>query len=149
MLTDTVQDIRTSPVKAAIYTSAIGLIGYFVKTNPNEVQFYSQLTECTNDLAMVGDSIRNSKSDSHIQHLILCANAGLLRRFSLGVLSVMWVDNFDPDVDLYEARCKLLKVGWLNWRERIVDFGILGHWRWLDRAMIDYDINPDEWQNSQ
>ena len=142
---ETVQDARNSPLKTFIYTSSLAAICYFIKTNPSETQFYNQLTDSANDLATLGDLVRNRKSDKHVQYLKYCSNAGLLRRFTFGVCSVMWVDNFDPAVDLYEARCKLLKVGWLNWHERVVDVGVLGRWRLLDKAMTDYDINCDEW----
>jgi hypothetical protein len=116
-----------------------------MKKNPSATDFYSQLTDFANDMATVGEPIRNPASDAHIQYLVKCANAGLLRRFTFGVFSVMWVDNFDASVDLYEARCKLLKVGWMEWPKRIVDYGVLGHWWKLEKAMTDYDVNPTEW----
>lgn len=142
---ETLHDAKQHPFKTSAYFASLSVAAYFMKTNPTKLQFERQLTECANDLAIVGDPIRNPHSDKHIQHLVYCANAGLLRRTNLAVFSVMWTDNYDPAVDVYEARCKLLKVGWFEWPERVIDIGILGHWRWLERVMIDYDINPDEW----
>jgi len=140
------QDAKDHPLKTSVYFALLSVAACFVKVNPTKEQFESLLTECSNDMAVVGDPIRNPNSDKHIQHLTSCANAGLLRRTSFGAFSVMWIDNFDPAVDVYEARCKLLKVGWAEWPQRIVDIGVLGHWRWLEEAMIDYDVNPTEWE---
>ena len=141
------QDAKLHPFKTGVYFALLSVAGYFTKTNPTKRQFESELTECANDIAVVGEPVRSPHSDTHVQHLVCCTNAGLLRRTTFGIFSVMWIDNYDPAVDVYEARCKLLKVGWLEWPERIVDIGVLGHWRWLEQAMIDYDINPAEWED--
>jgi len=141
------QDAKQHPFKTSAYFASLSVAAYFIKTNPTKQQFESQVTECSNDIAVVGEPIRNPDSDKHIQHLTCCANAGLLRRTTFGLFSVMWTDNYDSSVDVYEARCKLLKVSWAQWPERIVDIGILGRWRWLEQAMIDYDINPAEWSD--
>jgi len=142
---ETWADMRANKTKSVIYGIVLGTSGYLIATNPSETHFYKQLMENTNDLLQVGDPIRNMNSDSHMQELYRNWNQGRLRRFTFGVCSVMWVDNFDRDVDLYEAQCKHLKVGWLDWKDKMVDVGIAGRWRLLDRAMFDYDINPNEW----
>ena len=149
MAVDTVEDIKKNKVKAAVYFSGIGLTGFLMKTNPTELQFYEQLVENTNELLTIGDPIRNVESDDHMQTLMTQWNQGLLRRCTFGVCSVMWVDNFDPCVDIYEKHCNYLKVrrGSVAWFNRIVDIGILGRWQLLDRAMTDYDINPLEWKD--
>jgi len=144
---EAVEDAKLHPLKTSAYCALLSVAAYFMKTNPTKQQFEAQVTECANDIAVVGEPIRNPVSDKHIQHVVCCANAGLLRRTTFGVLSVMWIDNYDPTVDVYEARCKLLKVGWVEWPERIIDIGVLGRWRWLENAMMDYDVNPAEWDD--
>lgn len=141
------QDAKQHPFKTSLYFALLSVAAYFMKTNPTKWQFEAQLTDCANDIAVVGEPIRSPNSDRYVQHLVCCANAGLLRRTTFGIFSIMWIDNYDQAVDVYEARCKLLKVGWFELPERIVDIGILGHWRWLEKAMIDYDINPAEWED--
>jgi hypothetical protein len=146
---ETWADMRAKKLKSAIYLSILGTSGYLIATNPSEPSFYEQLTCNTNELLMVGNPIRNVHSDSHMQKLSRYHNQRRLRRFTFCVCCVMWVDNFDAQVDLYEAQCKHLKVGWLDWQERIVDVGVAGRWLYLDRAMRDYDINPEEWEDSE
>lgn len=143
---ETVGDMKSHPIKATIYITSLCVTGYLVKTNPSVESFYQNVTENANKLVTVGDPIRNPYSEKHVKSLVDYANRGLLRRFTFGVCSFIWVDNFDESVDLYEAQCKHLKVGWLDWRERIVDFGMVGRWWQLDKAMQEYDVNPDEWK---
>jgi len=145
---ETLTDMRKHKLRSTVYLSALGGSLYLMSTNPSEQAFYTQLTENTNDLLMVGDPIRNIHSDTTMQSLTRYLNQRRLRRFTFGVCSVMWIDNYDPCVDLYEAQCKHLKVGWLEWKDKIVDVGVAGRWRGLDRAMIDYDINMEEWRTT-
>ena len=140
------QDMKSHPVKSSVYMGTIGTIIYFNKHNPTEDSFRHQLQNNANDLLLLSDLIRNPDSDNHIQKLVRSYNEGLVRRLSLGVCSFMWLDNYDKDVDVYQARCKSLKVGWLEMKDRIIDVGVLDRWIYMEKAMIDYDINPVEWE---
>ncbi len=144
------QDMKDRPIKSLIYGSLLGTSLYFGKKNPSEASFQEQLVDNANDLLLLSDLIRNPASDSHIQKLVKANNEGVLRRFSFGVCSIIWMDNFGREVDVYEAHCKPLKVGWVEMlTERVVDIGVLGHWIYMDQAMIDFDINPEEWPDEK
>ena len=142
---DTKDDIKNYPIKATAYIFSICSGVGLVWTNPSYEEFSNRLKQHMNELMTVGQPIRNPYCDEYMQQLAKNKNAGLLKRFSLGFVSFMWVDNYADDVDLYEAQCKYLKVSWLEWKHRIVDVGVLGKWWQLDQHMKDYDINPDEW----
>ena len=146
---ETGQDMKARPFKSCVVLSSLGATVYLIRTNPSEESFHTQLVEHSLSLLQVGDPTRNPKGDGHIQHLSQCYNAGLLRRFSLGVCSVMWHDKFDREVDMFEARCKPLKVGWVEMWGRVLDVGVVGRWRGMDMAMMDYDINPTEWPQEE
>lgn len=94
----------------------------------------------------VAEQLRNPEAAQHLQHLFKCQNANILRRLNIGFMSFIWVDNYDPECKLYKAQCTYLKPKWSNFNERIVDVGCLNTWWGLRRNMIDYDINPTEWQ---
>lgn len=132
-------------MKSAIYVALLGTAGYLMKTNPNESSFKEQLVNNTNDLLLLSDAIRNPRADSHTQKVMQYANAGRIRRLNLGVCSLMWLDNYEKGVDVYNAHCDPLKVGWLDLKERVVDIGIMNRWLLLQDSMTDFDINPQEW----
>ena len=142
---ETLQDMKNRPFKTTIYLGLLGGIAYLGKTNPSELDFQEQLVHNCNELLQVGDPIRNPNSDSHMQKLLQHYNAGLMRKLNLGICSIMWMDNYEKGTDLYDAQCKSLKVGWMDMKDRTVDVGILGKWWWIEKAMLDYDINPNEW----
>ena len=142
---ETGQDIKARPIKSGFVFSILGAVTYLIKTNPSEQSFRAGLVENTNDLLQLSDAIRRPSCDDHMQMLVKGYNEGTIRRLNLGVCSIMWLDNFDKDVDFFQAHCKQLRVGWLNMKERIVDVGVVNRWIYLEKYMEDFDINPQEW----
>ena len=143
---ETAKEIRDKPIKSAAIFGAIGTLFYLNKHKPTESDYTAQITVAAQDLMMVGDPIRNQTSDKFVQNVNDHINKGTLRCMNLGVLSLIWYDNFSKEVDVFEAHAGPLKVGWLDMKERILDIGILDRWIKLEEAMMDYDINPDEWK---
>ncbi|XP_076307965.1 mitochondrial import inner membrane translocase subunit Tim29 isoform X1 [Tachypleus tridentatus] len=142
---ETWEESKAKPKKTVLVLSALGMLVYAIQTNPDETSFQNSLILCRNELSLVSDSTRNPRSDGHMQYLLNCYNQGLLHRASCGPFSVIWVDDYHPDCSLYDARCSYLKPRYLTFYERIVDVGIFGTWWNLRKMMIDYDVNPEEW----
>ncbi|KAK7508321.1 hypothetical protein BaRGS_00000560 [Batillaria attramentaria] len=139
------EDMKASPRKSAFYLAVLGTGALLAKTNPSEVSFRATVTENAQDLMMLGDPIRNYKSDRYVQRLQEAYLEGTLRYTNCGLFSLIWIAGFDPAVSKYEARCKQVKPRWTEFHKQVVDIGVLGRWRMIHRAMQDYDINPDEW----
>ena len=138
-------DIKTYPIRSTVYTSSLLGFVYLWKTNPGESMFKEQLANNNNTLLLIGQPIRNPFADKFMTTVNDCYNNGTLKYLNLGVCSVMWVDNYGKEADLYLARCPPLKVGWLDMKDRIVDVGILNKWWFIETAMENWDINPQEW----
>ncbi|XP_071453507.1 mitochondrial import inner membrane translocase subunit Tim29 [Hetaerina americana] len=143
---DTLAAIKNKPRKAAVYFAGLAAFGYFVKTNPDEQSFRHALVEYMNDVSQVDETVRNPVAAQHLHYIEKCHNANLLRRLNIGFMSFMWVDNYDPVCKLYKAQCTYLKPKYSTFHERIVDVGFLNTWWGLRKFMIDYDVNPSEWQ---
>ncbi|XP_076462428.1 mitochondrial import inner membrane translocase subunit Tim29-like [Babylonia areolata] len=145
---DMVQDMKDSPKKSAIYLSLLGAGAVLAKTNPSELSFQEKVWHSHHDLLLVGDPIRSRHSDSHITFLQERYRENTLRYTNCGLFSLMWVAEYDPAVDKFEARCGLVKPRWLEFHKQVVDVGVLGRWYWLGKAMVDYDINEEEWDEN-
>ena len=57
----------------------------------------------------------------------------------------MWLAGYDPAVDKFEAQSGLVKPRWVDFHKQIVDVGVLGRWHAIHKAMFEFDVNPDEW----
>jgi len=53
--------------------------------------------------------------------------------------------DFDSNCGLYKSQCEYLTPGYLDFLDRIVDIGCLDRWWFAEKALKDYDINPEEW----
>ena len=133
------------PIKASIVGSFIGLGIYANKNNPDEISFRENFLVNGQELSLVGDPVRNPKSQSLQDYVSKAYNAGLLRRLNCGLFSIMWVDDYDARLGLFAARCEYLKPGWLDMRHRVIDVGFIGKWWISSRIMEEYDINITEW----
>ena len=78
---------------------------------------------------------------------ILLARIHILYCFFTGVCSFMWVDDYSSESDLFKVKCSPLKVGWRDMPQRIIDIGVLGKWWWIEKAMVDYDIHEEDWED--
>uniref|UniRef100_A0A3Q4GNA1 Translocase of inner mitochondrial membrane 29 n=1 Tax=Neolamprologus brichardi TaxID=32507 RepID=A0A3Q4GNA1_NEOBR len=104
-------------------------------------------TDVLTELGLLSPWIRSGISDVHVQSLVKLRNEGRLRHASLGLLSVVYYADYDPDAMLYEAQCSNLSVPWREIPQRVLDIGFAGNWWILDSKMKDYDVNEDEFKH--
>ncbi|XP_044038029.1 mitochondrial import inner membrane translocase subunit Tim29 [Siniperca chuatsi] len=135
------------PVKASVYVTLLGGAWACFHTNPDQSSFEAALLERSNQLGLLSPWIRNATSDGHVQSLVKLRNKGQLRHASLGLLSLVYRADYDPDTTLYEAQCSNLSVPWRELLQRMLDVGFIGHWWILDSKMKDYDVNEEEFKH--
>lgn len=124
--------------------SVLGACYYFNRHNPDETAFKHQLMKEAFKLMLLGELVRNPVSTQHVVSLEKCYNEGIIRRLNLGVLSLIWLDNYDRDCSLYKTTCSYLKPRYVTFYERIVDIGFLDKWWILEKKMENYDVNDAE-----
>ena len=144
---DFVKGIRDRPFRAAVKLSALGAVYFVYHENPDEQSYIDGLIENSNDLLQLSDLIRNPKSDHYIQELISYQNQGRLSRKNFGLFSLITVDEYGKDCDLYNTKCYYLQPRWHQLWKQVVDVGVLRHWYFLEKAMKNYDINEEELAN--
>jgi hypothetical protein len=142
---DMVQDMKDAPRKTTFYLTLVASGVVLAKTNPSKVSFEIALAECHHEILMLGPPIRNRISDNHIQMLQSHFREGTLRITNCVFFSLVWTTANDPAVDRFDAQCGLVKPRWRDFHKTVVDVGVLGRWLELRKYMVDYDINPDEW----
>lgn len=134
------------PVKASVYVSLLGGAWACFYTKPDDSSFDAALLEHSNQLSLLSPWIRSATSDGHMQNLMKLRNEGRLQHASLGLLSLVYHSDYDPNVTLYEAQCSNLSVPWRELPQRVLDVGFAGRWWILDSKMKDYDMNEEEFK---
>lgn len=144
---ETIDLFKQKPVRMSVYMTLVTASGYLFSTNPTMKDYEAHLADMTCDLAEVGEDLLNKEKNSQAQQLIHLHTQGRIRRFTLGVCSLIWYTDFPAYVSLYETQCKEVRMSWFDWPKYIVDIGVHNRWIWSEKYMIDFDINPDEWKH--
>ena len=144
---ESVAVMRKNPLKSAGTLAAVASTCYVYQSNPDERSFTDALMESSNNLLQLSGLIRNPESDREVQRLLKLNSEGRLRRQSLGLFSVVLEEGQSATCDLYEKHCSYTQARWAGLWGRVVDFGVLGHWVMLERAMLNYDVNEEELKN--
>lgn len=138
---------RDRPVKASLYVTLLGGALACSHTKPDYASFEAALLDRSTQLGLLSPWNRNGASDGHVQSLAKLRNEGRLRHISLGLLSLVYSADYDPNVTLYEAQCSNLSGRWRQLQQRVLDVGFAGRWWTLESKMRDYDVNEDEFKH--
>lgn len=136
--------VKEKPLRSATTLGVLLGLYYLYHENPDVNSYEDALLECSNELLQLSHLIRNPSSDNYVQKLLKYRNQERIRIQSFGILSLVWVSEFGPSCDLYEKHCEYVQPRWKSFPQQMIDVGILGHWYFLEKAMIDYDVNEAE-----
>lgn len=125
----------------------IGTAIYGAATNPDERSYREVVLQATDEMILISDPIRNPVAEQKLKFIHSCYNEGLIRHLSLGIFSVIWLENFDKSCAVYPSQCYYLQPGILDFHTRIIDIGFFGHWWKIYSDMKDYDVNPSEFSS--
>lgn len=103
--------------------------------------YRDQLLNNESKLTQVAQHLRNSESENYVTWVEQCYNEGIIRQLNLGIISFIWLDNYDENSAVYKAKCSYLKPQYLTFYKRIIDIGFMDKWWLLEDKMHDYDVN--------
>ncbi|KAK5640806.1 hypothetical protein RI129_009353 [Pyrocoelia pectoralis] len=138
---DVRKDVREKPLKAACTLTIFGSLTYCVKHNPSLIDYRDTFVKSANELLLVHPDMQNVKTAATVKQIESYFNDHLVRRFNLGVASIIWVDYYSDSCKNSEAISKHLQMSYLDWRYHIIDVGFLNRWWMLSKCMENYDIN--------
>lgn len=105
--------------------------------------------EAHTDMAYTHVNIQNKKVINYLKTMEDYHNSGVIRYFSFGLFSIMWLDNYDRRLGLFEAQCEYLQPTYFEiLQQRIVDVGFLNRWWLLQKNIKNFDVNDEEWESS-
>lgn len=135
---------RERPIKFLSQLGIVGLSSYCWTQRPDMQSYEEELFKSSNDLVQISSLIRNKNTDAYIRDLISSYYQKRLACKNLGLFSIIIKNDFPKDCDVYDKNCYYLQPRWIKIHERIVDFGFIGRWFILENAMLDYDVNDEE-----
>jgi hypothetical protein len=146
---DTLKDIRLKPLKACTIFGTFVFAACSASRNPDSRNYRDTVLNYANDIIVIGDLIRNVNALNHMKFLERCYNNDVIRYFSFGIFSIIWISNHDKSSGLYEAQCSYTKIPYLEFYKHIIDIGFWNKWWILENKMKDYDVSSTEWPEDQ
>lgn len=125
-------------------TEIVGEISIqYLKSSYNDIHVFIILIfyRASNEILLVSPTQRRPDAVEHLRLLEKCYNANIIRRLSLGVVSVIWVDNYSDMCNTYECTCSYLELSYIDFFKRIIDIGFINKWWLLEKRMEDFDVN--------
>jgi hypothetical protein len=141
---DTAKFMVANPVRSTIYVTGLTTAVTLFKTNPTLNDFMDQLRSAQNSVSLVYSDGQNPNTVKYLRFIEKSKNNDTLRYTSFYLFSILWNHDYPKSLSTAEAQCKYLQPELSTFHTRIVDFGIFGKWRNIEKQMIDYDINVDE-----
>lgn len=143
---DVCKEFKERPIKCSIYSSLLVSGFYCMKHNPDERCFRDDFLQKSQKMIYVGEGNRNPRTVEHLELVEDSYLQGIVRRMDLGIMSLIWLDNYDRKCALYKTTCSHLKPRYVTFYERIIDVGFLDTWWVLEDKMKDYDVNDEEFK---
>lgn len=136
-----VKDSYKNPVKALAY-GGTGTVAYHCAIrNPDNDDFVQAIREYENEMAALPETMQNPAARNHLISIERLYADRTIRRLNLGVASIFWRHDHNPELKTYKANCSYVSPDWLAFRERIVEVGFLNEFWILNKEMKDYDVN--------
>ena len=140
VLKETLDYIRTRPIRAVgILISFAGCCALWHK-NPSLAHYTDSVCSYCIELSMCSESIRNPGAHLYISRIMSLQSNLQLRYYSLGFLSLIMKQNYEPCRN-FTVTSKYLQPRWWDLSEKIVDIGIWNTWLRLEENMVDFDVN--------
>lgn len=139
-----VKDAKNRPVRAMIIGGTGTILYKLSERNPTDEDFRSQLKNFGHELGSLPEKMQNPVSRDHLISLERLYSNGTLRRLDLGVASIFWRHDHNPELKTYLANCSFMQPDWRNFRERIVEVGFMDRFWMLEKKMKDYDVNTED-----
>ena len=136
--------VRERPIKFISQLGLVGLGAYCWSQRPGMQSYTDELLKSSNELLQVSNLIRSKTSEAFVRDLVTSYYQNQLTCKNFGLFSVILKNDFPNDCDAYDKNCYYMQPRWKKLHERIVDIGMLGRWFMLENAMIDFDVNNEE-----
>ena len=154
---ETLVQMKKQPIKTSIYAVLAGSIVVCYKKNPHYQNYIEARRSYANDMLMCVTGY-NKKSEFYLNSLNKLEYCNRLEYRSFLIFSLIMDQSFCASESTYEKQCTQLNnpSKWnvfnytnkfVKFLSRIVDVGFFDNWYFLNKNLVDYDVDDSEWSN--
>ena len=140
---DLATNLRQHPLRLLSLVVAGGTFTAMWRKNPDMDSYLEEILTYSNELSQCSELTRNPAAKEYIERLLLSNCHNLLSYVNLGILSLVVERRRSEDCFNYSMACRHLQPRWWSLHHWIVDVGVWGRWRVIEKEMIDFDVNEE------
>ena len=145
---DLIQGARRRPIKTALYLTSGAAFTITWRKRPDYTSYINDVVEYANELSMCSEVVRRPSAKLYIDSVFKQHSDSYLRYVNLGLVAIILRRNYSPSCSNYHEMCKHLQPRIWTVLERVVDVGFWGQWRNLEKEMLDFDVNEEDFNKS-
>ncbi|CAI4225716.1 unnamed protein product [Auanema sp. JU1783] len=148
VIVDTAKEAKEKPHKTLLVSSVLAGLVYAYKTNPTYEDTINEIRMRRQQMVLIPNREHSKTSDEELssRSLLLCQNR--LHYYNIWFLSLLVKSTHDDSVRIHSSQDSNLKLWpWEELYANIVDVGYFGKWHNLTNKFVDYDVNPEEFEN--
>ena len=130
-------------MKSVLLTSLASTLGYVSYKNPSDQHYHHNSLHNHHRLSLVHRRVRSQSSQEYIDTVQRLKSLNLLGYCNFGLFSLVYERYNDSECREYGR--VFLTPRWVEYVDRVVDIGFMGKWLRMEEAMIEYDVNDEEW----
>ena len=141
---DIATGLKKSPVKSSLWLVLGGFITAFYKKCPNLSCYRSDVIEYCNELGLCAEGARSGQAKSYVDRVSTLLHDDQVQYVSLGVVAIVMQRPSSPRCKNYHETCPHLRPRIWRLHDRVLDIGVWNQWVYLERNMLNFDINESE-----
>lgn len=141
---DLAVDAKTKPVKYAFWLILGGILTTFYTRCPDLKSYRKEIIDYSNELGLCAESARNNKTKAYIDEVSNSLDNDCMVYWNLGICALIIQQSHSLSCKNYLEICGYLQPRLWTFHRRLIDIGIWNQWITLNRVMIDFDVNEDE-----
>ena len=140
---DAATSLRKRPLR--LLSLVVGVVGTTAmwRKNPRMDSYLEEMHAYCNELTQCSELTTNPVAKAYIERLLLANCHGNLNYVNLGILSLLVERRRNSECSNYNETCRHLQPRWWNYHRSIVDVGVWGKWRVMEKEMAEFDVNEE------
>ena len=139
-------DSKKHPVKYLTWCLLGGVIVAFHKKRPDLKSYESEVLEYSNELGLCAASSINLSTKRYIDDVSTLLCDGCITHVNLGICSLIVRRPYSIHCSNYHQVCSHLQSRIWTFHHRVIDIGIWNKWLVLNKTMVDFDVNNEEFK---
>lgn len=141
-------ELKRSPVKSLLWLLLGGAITACHVKCPSLSCYKSEVINYCNELGMCAERTRSQHAKHYVDQVSTLLTDGHIKYVNFGVCAIVMQAPNSSRCFNYHETCTHLQPRIWTFSDRVIDIGVWNNWLALRKAMVDFDVNENEFSSN-